>query len=321
MINKKYLQAAVFMLTTVNVASVQLPFRSVSATVEPVLKTIKHHKMLISFGIVGSCLATVAGFLEYKTQYLARKILAYGITKNSIPLMRLALMHPCNREMLSGPVSGIPAGPGKYTALMLAVINGHSEATKYLVSKGANVNEESLAIGQKYNTALAAAIAEEHEPLASWLLENKASPNIGRQTSPQLTVLGMAISKGFFDLVKNLVENYGVSFAQPVAPSIPGCSQGEVSPFAYARHLREHNSNLSELNSQIYTYCSKAYPYYAIANFLNRVALEWKCPICLEGVKGGALQTTVCNHTFHQRCIDGWRRNHANCPSCRQSIL
>ena len=40
------------------------------------------------------------------------------------------------------------------------------------------------------------------------------------------------------------------------------------------------------------------------------------CGICLENVIGGCLRTTICNHTFHARCIS----DITICPLCRTQL-
>lgn len=41
------------------------------------------------------------------------------------------------------------------------------------------------------------------------------------------------------------------------------------------------------------------------------------CPICLNVVEEHMKCITQCGHTFHNRCIFRWLRNHNNCPTCR----
>ena len=48
------------------------------------------------------------------------------------------------------------------------------------------------------------------------------------------------------------------------------------------------------------------------------------CPVCLErldptdcNVDGGGQLTTICNHTFHYKCLSRWEDS--SCPVCRYS--
>lgn len=41
------------------------------------------------------------------------------------------------------------------------------------------------------------------------------------------------------------------------------------------------------------------------------------CSICLCNNEDISSKTTICNHTFHSKCIDGWLENNETCPVCR----
>ena len=41
------------------------------------------------------------------------------------------------------------------------------------------------------------------------------------------------------------------------------------------------------------------------------------CSICLCNIEEKSSKTTICNHTFHLNCIDGWLVNNETCPVCR----
>jgi hypothetical protein len=46
--------------------------------------------------------------------------------------------------------------------------------------------------------------------------------------------------------------------------------------------------------------------------------MQKSCSICLEeNAHHGIFFTTVCNHTFHVRCINKWLRTNNTCPDCR----
>ena len=44
---------------------------------------------------------------------------------------------------------------------------------------------------------------------------------------------------------------------------------------------------------------------------------ENPCSICTEPLRPDTSRTLPCNHTFHNRCIDRWKRVSLTCPMCR----
>jgi hypothetical protein len=40
------------------------------------------------------------------------------------------------------------------------------------------------------------------------------------------------------------------------------------------------------------------------------------CTICMEE---GKVITTLCNHHFHENCLEQWLRKSRTCPMCRKS--
>lgn len=48
---------------------------------------------------------------------------------------------------------------------------------------------------------------------------------------------------------------------------------------------------------------------------------EFEC-FCLETVKSGEIiRTLICDHMFHQHCIDVWFEDNYTCPMCRRSLV
>jgi hypothetical protein len=47
------------------------------------------------------------------------------------------------------------------------------------------------------------------------------------------------------------------------------------------------------------------------------------CPICIDEFKPNELyRNLTCGHQFHKKCIDRWfRKDHSDCPMCRQSVI
>ncbi|KAJ3686296.1 hypothetical protein LUZ61_015460 [Rhynchospora tenuis] len=47
-----------------------------------------------------------------------------------------------------------------------------------------------------------------------------------------------------------------------------------------------------------------------------------QCAVCLSMVQEGeeVRQLPVCNHMFHQECIDMWFYSHSTCPLCRTKV-
>lgn len=50
---------------------------------------------------------------------------------------------------------------------------------------------------------------------------------------------------------------------------------------------------------------------------MEQSILNNSCPICLNMVEEHMKCITQCGHTFHNKCIFRWLRNHNNCPTCR----
>lgn len=42
-----------------------------------------------------------------------------------------------------------------------------------------------------------------------------------------------------------------------------------------------------------------------------------QCSICMENMSGVTSRTLGCQHTFHKRCLERWKRNRRTCPICR----
>lgn len=77
--------------------------------------------------------------------------------------------------------------------------------------------------------------------------------------------------------------------------------------------IEEENKNLSELNMttvQMYNVIKET------------VKVELKdCPICLSSVSDEQyLSHTLCNHFFHDHCIEEWCKQHQTCPCCRSQL-
>jgi hypothetical protein len=47
-----------------------------------------------------------------------------------------------------------------------------------------------------------------------------------------------------------------------------------------------------------------------------------KCSICIENFEDGdIIRTTICSHSFHQKCSDKWFEFKMTCPNCRKMII
>jgi hypothetical protein len=48
---------------------------------------------------------------------------------------------------------------------------------------------------------------------------------------------------------------------------------------------------------------------------------EEHCSVCLLELGDNEwMRKTVCNHIFHQECLDEWCKSNLNCPICRRSF-
>lgn len=43
------------------------------------------------------------------------------------------------------------------------------------------------------------------------------------------------------------------------------------------------------------------------------------CSICLENMED-KLVKTICNHLYHENCLEDWMKRNLNCPLCRESL-
>jgi len=41
------------------------------------------------------------------------------------------------------------------------------------------------------------------------------------------------------------------------------------------------------------------------------------CPVCFGNMTESTSRTLPCNHTFHSRCLERWKRTSNTCPMCR----
>ena len=50
---------------------------------------------------------------------------------------------------------------------------------------------------------------------------------------------------------------------------------------------------------------------------------EIKCEICHDAIQNGDIlrMINVCNHSFHQECVDSWFENNKICPYCRCNVI
>jgi hypothetical protein len=45
-----------------------------------------------------------------------------------------------------------------------------------------------------------------------------------------------------------------------------------------------------------------------------------ECVICLTNMTTDSMQRTVCNHTFHSKCLKEWTKRKNTCPCCRTTL-
>ena len=50
---------------------------------------------------------------------------------------------------------------------------------------------------------------------------------------------------------------------------------------------------------------------------------EVKCEICHDVINNGEIvrMINICNHSFHQECVDSWFENNKICPYCRCDVI
>lgn len=52
-------------------------------------------------------------------------------------------------------------------------------------------------------------------------------------------------------------------------------------------------------------------------NFCHKHGNQQQCAVCLAQMNDTNSRTLECNHTFHTRCLDRWKRRSHTCPMCR----
>jgi hypothetical protein len=50
------------------------------------------------------------------------------------------------------------------------------------------------------------------------------------------------------------------------------------------------------------------------------VKLTYECPICMMNVSKNTMDTTICGHKFHIKCLKRWGKTSRTCPLCRELL-
>ena len=158
--------------------------------------------------------------------------------KGLTPLMVVCHSHTPNIDLVkllvqSGADINVEEGKTKVTALLQAIMSGHTQIVQYLLDKGADIN----ALSKDGNSSLMTACYYQHEDIIHLLLNYKADANI-QNTKTTSTALHLACSKQLATAVElllahgadpNVLNNlectpliYACSnYDQPMEPTIP----------------------------------------------------------------------------------------------------
>lgn len=65
----------------------------------------------------------------------------------------------------------------------------------------------------------------------------------------------------------------------------------------------------------------KSIPLVTLATADREVVSKETCSVCLNDFKAKdkARRLPLCNHTFHEKCIDSWLHVARDCPNCKRS--
>ena len=111
---------------------------------------------------------------------------------------------PCVKELADKDASLAKSySPDGFPVLALASVFGHFEVTKYLHTKGGDVNAVATN-GSGYN-ALTGAVASGHTEIVRWLLDHGAEPNYRYATG--YTPLLTAAANGHLEILKELLAH------------------------------------------------------------------------------------------------------------------
>ncbi len=183
---------------------------------------------------------------EYGADVNAKSHMPGGFTPLQFLTYGVSRRDPSGPDKLEpGDVHPDPSSSmGGFTALMFAARQGDLDSARLLVDAGANVNASS----PDYGSALVVAASSGHEPVALFLLENGADPNVADiwgfaplhyALADGITAIGMSrkriptdrywLRSNMPELVKSLLEQ-GVNPNARVAKGFP--------PFNYAPFAR-----------------------------------------------------------------------------------
>jgi len=52
----------------------------------------------------------------------------------------------------------------------------------------------------------------------------------------------------------------------------------------------------------------------------GKVEAKPECSICIDAIDKKTQITTICNHTYHKKCLIKWKHINKSCPMCRHAL-
>lgn len=145
---------------------------------------------------------------------------------------------------------------------------------------------------------------------------NKGNSNLNLRDPVWVPLKVVGLSR---DLVIFVKPGFLVSIGLGRSPPMTATHVGQLMGI-HAKVGRSLTVNDGEITYQVTEIRS-------VADKMNRVRIlrvaglvdSQECPICLE--PDGYMETEVCGHSFHPKCISSWIRSNPSCPVCRSPIV
>lgn len=95
---------------------------------------------------------------------------------------------------------------------------------------------------------------------------------------------------------------------------------------AIISNIFKENLLMTEITSHIITNISSNISYNPIKSCLfseleeKNPNINENCSICFESMKEKIVSITLCNHIYHEKCLNDWLNVNKTCPLCRNNL-
>jgi hypothetical protein len=87
--------------------------------------------------------------------------------------------------------------------------------------------------------------------------------------------------------------------------------ESDSTVYGFPDYMEEEKTNLSLVNRNS-----------SVSIYLRGINPLERCVICYDYLKSfQVVRTLVCQHHFHQKCLDKWLETRKTCPTCRFDLL